>query len=84
MGLLHNIINFIQLGIHNASLLDTTYQQHEYLKNYILLAKNMVIFPHLQKVKSLEFKFENEKFIEYKPRKTKSFNVKISPRNSIH
>jgi len=86
MILFCNIIHFIKHGVISASGFDTKYEQHEYLKNHIMMTKNIMgDLPCLKKVKSLEFKFEEEKYIEeinYKPKRTKSFCVKVFSPNS--
>ena len=85
MVLLCNIINFIKHGVIIASTLDTKYEQREYLKNHIMMTKYIMgELPYLKRVKSLEFKFEEEKYVEEincKPRRSKSLCVRIFSSN---
>lgn len=85
MASLYNIANFFRLGVISASKFPTKYEQHEYLRNYIILVKYTIHnVSYIKRVRSMEFKYENEKYIEqinHRPRRTKSLCVKVFPSN---
>lgn len=85
MFIINNMFTFIQSGIISISKLDITSEQHEYLRNRLIMAKCIAgSVPYIQRLKSLEFKYENEKYItqlNYKPKTTKPLHIKLRTSN---
>lgn len=76
----NNMTKYLILGVKHSALLENPDDQYECLKNYISASKYLMAIPCIRRVKSVEFKYEPEKYqkeYQHKIKKTKSFPTKI-------